>query len=128
MTVDYSGQLGTRATSSQIDVQVSEWNDSIIQYVIKSNGEPLDISELEIQFYLKASPRAEDNPDRKLSSLDPTQIEKTDATGGQIRVKIPGEWLPYSTQFYRLDIVQSADSPQTGRGTAITGYIYVRDT
>jgi hypothetical protein len=126
MTVDYSGQLGTRATSSQIDVQVSEWNDSIIQYVIKSNGEPLDISELEIQFYLKASPRAEDNPDRKLTSLDPTQIEKLPGQG-QIRVKVPGEWLPFSTLFYRIDVVQPADSPQTGRGTAINGYIYVRD-
>jgi BppU N-terminal domain len=113
-----------------VDVTVGELNDTVLGFTIKQDGEPLDLTNLDVELWLKSSPRAEDDETRKLSSTNSGEIEKTEPTVGQIEVKIPGEWLPYPPMFvfYRLDIVQAGSSPQTGRGTAVTGYITVRDT
>jgi BppU N-terminal domain len=87
--------------------------------VLWSNGTPFDLTDLAVEFYLKASSGDPDSSGMKYAIG--SGITFIDITQGTVQVTIPAEDLGIAedAMWFHLDVVDPADD--TNRQTAIDG-------
>lgn len=109
-------------TMQEVDIVLAEYNDDTLNLSLTSGGSAYDITDLELDMYLKAKAGDADNAGTttKLSTTT-GEITITNASQGQATVAIPNADLQASAYtFYRVDVVNDSK-----KNTAIYGKVAI---